>query len=378
LIELLPEPCALLSPSGNLELTNAQWRDVFIATGLGSELIEACRTLFAWDADVWAGLEVELGMLLRGELVGVSFEARLAEPPDRWAVSSIAANTRSGGFIWQLTDVTRWQLTEAETQRLHQQFRDAVDSITDGFALYDADDRLVFCNRRYREIYAQSADLMTPGRSFAEILRKGAERGQYVAAMGRIEEWLAERVRWHQALETVEQQLSDGRWIRSIDRRTADGGIVGIRTDITAEKQAEELRRQSEAQDEMLRAQDVLLAELSTPLLRISEGSLVLPLIGAIDSSRAQRVVESLLNAVDAQRAELVILDITGVPVVDTQVANVLLQCARAVRLLGASMILTGIRPDVAQTIVALGIDLSDIITRADLREGIAYALKRR
>jgi len=70
-----------------------------------------------------------------------------------------------------------------------------------------------------------------------------------------------------------------------------------------------------------------------------------------------------------------VILDITGVPVVDTQVANVLLQCGRAVRLLGARMLLTGIRPDVAQTIVALGIDLGDIVTRADLQDGIRYAL---
>ena len=375
LIELLPEPCAVLDRDGVIRAINAPWRDVFFHTGLGLGVEQACATLFHWQSEVWPGLAGELRDLLAARLDRVSFEAQIAEPPERWASCTLATNPTTGGLLWQLTEVTRWQLAESETQRLYQQFRDAVESISDGFAVYDAEDRLVFCNQRYRAIYAQHADLMTPGRSFAEILRIGAQRGQHPAAVGRVDEWVAEQLAHHQALSTLEQQLGDGRWIRSTEQRTADGGIVGICTDITDQRRAEQLRRQSELQDELLRAQEALLSELSTPILRISAQTLVLPLIGAIDSSRAQRVVESLLEAISAQAASLVILDITGVPVVDTQVANVLLQCGRAVRLLGARMLLTGIRPDVAQTIVALGIDLGDIVTRADLQDGIRYAL---
>lgn len=378
LIELLPEPCAALSEAGQLTLVNGQWRDVFFHTGLGSDLIAACAALFQWEGAAWAGIEADLQLLLTGELDRVSFEAQIAEPPERWAVSSLARSARAGGILWQLTDVTRWQMAEAESARLYTQFRDAVDSISDGFAIYDADDRLVFCNRRYKELYPMSSETMLPGRTFEEIVRAGAVRGQYPEAAGRLEEFIAQRVAQHQALGAMESQLSNGCWIRAVDQRTSGGGIVCIRTDISDHRQAEELRRQSDLQDEMLRAQEALLAELSTPLLRISDGVLVLPLIGAIDSNRAQRVVEELLGAVEEQRAHLVILDITGVPLVDTQVANVLIQCARAVRLLGARLVLTGIRPDVAQTVIALGIDLGDIVTRADLREGIAFALRTR
>lgn len=376
LLGLLPEPCAVTDREGRLQDTNAAWGDVFVQTGIGATILEAAAALFRWEPDTWAGIEAELRLLVAGDLDKVTFEAQIAEPPERWAICTIAVLGEARGFIWQLADITRWQLVGAETLRLYQQFRDAVDSISDGFAIYDNDDRLIFCNRRFRELYPKSSAMMVVGRSFEELVRAGALAGEYSEAEGGLEEFIAQRVAIHRALGTSESQLSNGCWIRASDQRTSDGGIVCIHTDITEVRRAEELRRQRDLQDEMLRAQEVLLAELSTPILRISEETIVVPLIGAIDSGRAQRVVESLLEAVAAQRSDVVILDITGVPLVDTQVANVLLQCARAVRLLGTRLVLTGIRPDVAQTIVALGIDLGDIVTRADLREGIRFALR--
>ncbi len=377
LIELLPEPCALVDAAGVVYAVNAPWRDVFVQTGLGMSLGEACATLFRWASEDWLPVAADLAALLAGELQRSSFEALLDELPERWCACSLA-RAPMGGVIWQLADVTRWQLAESEATRLWQQFRDAVESITDGFALFDSDDRLVFCNRRFREIYSLSADQITPGRSFAEIVRAGVERGQYAEAVGREAAFIAERMESHASAEPVEHQLNDGRWVRAVDRPMAGGGIVGIRTDITTLRRAEEFRRQSAEQEATIRAQAVLLAELSTPLLRIGAGALVLPLVGSLDSYRAGRVVETLLHTIEEQRTDLVILDITGVPIVDTQVANVLLQTARAVRLLGARIVLTGIRPDVAQTIVALGVDLGDIITKADLQEGIKYALRGR
>jgi rsbT co-antagonist protein RsbR len=143
---------------------------------------------------------------------------------------------------------------------------------------------------------------------------------------------------------------------------------------ITERKRAEAMLRQSKEQEDMIRAQQAVLAELSTPLIPISERVMVMPLIGGVDSRRAQQVLETLLEGVASSHAQIAILDITGVPVVDTQVADALVRAAQAVKLLGAQVVLTGIRPEVAQTLVGLGTDLASIVTRSSLQSGIAYA----
>jgi rsbT co-antagonist protein RsbR len=143
--------------------------------------------------------------------------------------------------------------------------------------------------------------------------------------------------------------------------------------DITEQKRREQEGRAE--QEEIIRHQQATLAELSTPLLAISESTVVMPLVGAVDSRRVQQMMDALLSGVAESRASIVILDITGVSVVDTQVANAFLRASMAVRLLGAQVVLTGIRPEVAQTLVGLGVDLATIITRSTLRDGITYAL---
>lgn len=155
-------------------------------------------------------------------------------------------------------------------------------------------------------------------------------------------------------------------------------GTVGITRDITERKRTEVVLRESAMREELLRAQSLMLEELSTPLIPISANAIVMPLIGAIDSARAQRLLETMLHGVGQHHASIALLDITGVPLVDTQVANALLSAAQAVQLLGAQVVLTGIRPEVAQTLVGLGVDLTAIVTRATLQDGIAYAMQRR
>jgi PAS domain S-box-containing protein len=152
-------------------------------------------------------------------------------------------------------------------------------------------------------------------------------------------------------------------------------GMVGRGQDITERRNAEAERQQ--LQDQLIQAQAVALQELSTPLIPISDRVLVMPLIGRIDERRAAQILESLLTGIQAQQADLAIIDITGVNLVDTQIAHVLLQAARAVKLLGAQVVLTGLRPEVAQTLVSLGVDLGDIVTRSTLQSGIAYGLRR-
>lgn len=158
--------------------------------------------------------------------------------------------------------------------------------------------------------------------------------------------------------------------------RIGDDRVLWVARDISEQRQAaEEL---AALQEQIIEAQRAALRELSTPIIPISEGVIAMPLIGSIDSQRAQLVIETLLQGVAEQRAAAAILDVTGVQVVDTQVANALLRAAQAVKLLGAQVIITGIRPEVAQTLVGLGLDLTGIITVANLQGGIQYALARR
>ena len=152
------------------------------------------------------------------------------------------------------------------------------------------------------------------------------------------------------------------------------GGLVCTIRDISAQQQAEQALRHS--QEELIRAQSALLAELSTPLIPINDQVVVMPLIGSVDTRRAQQVIEVLLGGISNAGASVAILDITGVPVVDTQVANVLLRAAQTVKLLGARVMLTGIRPEVAQTMIGLGVDMREIVTCSSLQSGIALAMR--
>jgi rsbT co-antagonist protein RsbR len=118
--------------------------------------------------------------------------------------------------------------------------------------------------------------------------------------------------------------------------------------------------------------------ELSTPVTRLWDGVLAVPLIGTLDSARTQVVMESLLSTIVETGASIAIVDITGVPTVDTLVAQHLLKTVAAARLMGAECIISGIRPQIAQTIVHLGVNLGDVITKATLAEAFKVALARR
>jgi len=131
------------------------------------------------------------------------------------------------------------------------------------------------------------------------------------------------------------------------------------------------------AREEIIRAQTIAIQELSVPIVPIYHGVLVLPLVGQIDNQRANAIMQNLLEAVAQQEAMIVLLDITGVPLVDTATSNHLIQAMRALRLLGTEAVLVGISPEIAQTIVQLGIDLCRVTTLSNLEAGLAYALQQ-
>lgn len=141
--------------------------------------------------------------------------------------------------------------------------------------------------------------------------------------------------------------------------------FVGILRDITERKQVENLITQ----------QSQALMDMSTPALKIWDGVLLLPLIGAIDTNRAQQIIESLLDAVVANDARVAVIDVTGVPIIDTTVAQHLLKTISAAAMLGARVIVTGISPEIAHTLVRLRVDFASIHTCGTLRTGVAEAV---
>jgi len=132
-----------------------------------------------------------------------------------------------------------------------------------------------------------------------------------------------------------------------------------------------------QAREELIRRQSEEMLELSTPVIQLWDGILAMPLIGTLDSSRTQIVMEALLQQIVATRSPIAILDITGVPTVDTLTAQHLLKTVAATRLMGAECIISGIRPQIAQTIVHLGVSLGDIVTKASLADAFRIALKK-
>ena len=137
------------------------------------------------------------------------------------------------------------------------------------------------------------------------------------------------------------------------------------------------VRSYQKTREEVISRQQQELLELSTPVVKLWDGILALPMIGTLDSARTQVVMENLLQKVVDTGAQIAILDITGVPTVDTLVAQHLLKTVTALRLMGAEAIISGVRPQIAQTIVHLGVDLQGVTTKANLADALALALKR-
>jgi anti-anti-sigma factor len=287
-----------------------------------------------------------------GELLGAAREAEV-----NWQIQS--AQRRADAQADEL---------RAALHRMEQSFE------TSPLANLEADDHGIITrwNRAAERIFGWSA-AEAVGRNAIELLVPNLAREQVEYVVGALLSGQATNSRNINIRK-------DGReitcqWYNAVLYNT-DGSVAGWLSqteDISEQLRAEQER--IDLQEQVIEAQRVALRELSTPIIPIGEGVVAMPLIGNIDSSRAQLVIETLLEGVAASRARAAILDITGVQVVDTQVANALLQAAQAVKLLGAQVIITGIRPEVAQTLVGLGLDLSGIKSLSTLQAGIAYAL---
>jgi len=152
-----------------------------------------------------------------------------------YARLTLDARDQVTGTAGTLTDVTERHEAEERRQRAEMLLRSSINTIGEAFVIYDQEDRLYLCNEQYRQFYAASAPAIEVGNSFEAILRYGLEHGQYVEAVGREEDWLAERLMHHRRADTdIVQPVSDGRWLRILERRTPEGYTVGFRVDVTS------------------------------------------------------------------------------------------------------------------------------------------------
>ncbi len=296
---------------------------------------------------------VDAGRVLARSRLGIAerFDFRLQrkDGAELWTlVSTMPLSNEQGqytGALAMVSDISQRKRVEGEEARSRQLLRDAVEAISEGFTLYDADDRLVLCNEKYRQLYPLSSDLMVPGARFEDIIRIGAERGQYADAVGRVDDWVAQQLaarRTHGrtlkesgdprpsardgqksgpgSYRAVEIQLGDGRWLLISDRPTRDGGIVGIRTDITSQKRAMAALAESEQRFRLLGDNAADLVSLQTAegeLLYLSpscerilgyrpEDLLGQSLYGLVDATDAVRLRLAHAEALEAREVQSV------------------------------------------------------------------------
>lgn len=178
---------------------------------------------------------------------------------------------------------------------------------------------------------------------------------------------------------TVEYRMSMAGIAREYEAQISpygEGEVVVVVLDVTERRHAEQSR--VEAQAALIEAQREALRQLSTPLIPIAAGVIAMPLVGPVDKERAEQMLSTLLDGVAAHRARTVIIDITGVPDVDAEVAGLFARATQVVRLLGAEALLAGVRPDVAQRLISLDVDMKGLRTAGNFQSAMAVALKRR
>lgn len=244
-LEALPDGFVLFDPQDRLVLCNSRYRD------LHAPIRDVIQPGAAFVDILRAGVACRLFPQAIGH-EEAWLEQNTAPPPaeghelevgfadGRW-MRIVEHSTPEGGRVGLRIDITnqvesrrRAEIAEADARRARASLTAAIEALEDGFVLFDPQDRLVLCNRRYREIYPGVVPVLRPGVTFEEILRKSLEGGEIADAIGREDLWLADRMRLHrESAEAFEQHLADGRVLRIYETPTADGGRVGLRIDVT-------------------------------------------------------------------------------------------------------------------------------------------------
>ncbi|WP_437334663.1 PAS domain-containing protein [Sorangium sp. So ce394] len=309
-------------------------------------------------------------LLQRGE--PVSFDVRLRDGGGAYRPLSCTASRSSsdrGAVLGSLRPAAAPAATEEElsTLRLKARILDGIAEHVEPIAIWATDGDGTYV---YHQGKAVTKTGLTPGQHLGRSLFDLYAASPDAAAEMR--QWYDGQVR-HGRSEAHGTYWDT--WL--IPLRSAPGervdGVLGISLDVSDSKNVEnELRIQLDR----IAAQQKVIRDLSTPIIEVWDGVLTLPMVGTVDSMRTAEVMDSLLQQIVEKRASFAILDLTGVEVVDTKVASHLVELVTAIRLLGADGIVAGIKPTVAQTMVALGLDLSQLNTQRNLRAALNYAIR--
>ncbi len=267
-----------------------------------------------------------------------------------------------------------------ERWRSFELYERLIQTVEDPLVIKDLQHRWVVCNAAFAKLMGVAHNAIighTDSDYFpADQVKVFWEGDDLVASTGQMIKQEEQLSRADGTVQTV--------WTRKFPLRDDSGEIIGtaiMLTDITEirqrREQIEQLERELAEKSDLTERQSRLLEQLGAPVVQIWNGILLLPLIGPIDGRRATRVMEHMLEAISQYAAEFVIMDITGVPMVDTAVASYLITTVQASQLLGCQCIVVGISAEIAQTMVQLGINFSAIATRATLQSGLEYALSK-
>ncbi|HYF66301.1 MAG TPA: PAS domain-containing protein [Herpetosiphonaceae bacterium] len=387
LVDILQDQIALVNADGIIWYVNAHWQR-FEPWGAGNTWLNLAflptyHQVTGASPEGMAALESALLTVLSSRSTHTSCTISVDTPVRRWIQVTITAYDQGSerGAMIQQHDISAHYYTQAELQQEQEFTRVLLDNLADGVVACNADGHLILFNQAARQWHNLDPDEALAPEKWADKYNLYEADGKTPLAVGGIpliRAFNGESLRQvGMAIAAHSQPL---RFIEASgaplhDRSGRKVGAVVVMHDVTARKEAEEARLA--LQETIIHSQQEILEQLSTPLFPINQFVMLMPLIGTIDSRRAQQMVNSLLQGVAQHRTQFVILDITGVSLVDTQVANVFIHAAQAVRLLGAQIVITGIRPEVAQTMVDLGIDLGAIITRGTLASGIDYTFKK-
>ncbi len=286
------------------------------------------------------------------------------------------APVRFFGTVQDITERVKDDAARREREVRLRMFKSLVEHAMDGITVADLAWRTEYVNPAFLREYgvsdpeaARQRDLVTfyadeeaerlQGEIKSQVLSNGHWQGRLWAARADGSRYLA-----HASIIVLTDPTEEPIAVASFTRN------------ITAEYEVE--RQREVLQEQMIEAQRATIRALATPLIPLAEGLIAMPIVGSIDAARAQQILETLLRGISAQRARTAILDITGVKLVDAAVADGLLRAARAARLLGAEVILTGVSPEVARVLADLSIDMGGLVTCSTLERGIAHARRPR
>lgn len=291
------------------------------------------------------------------------------------------------GFLGIASDITERKQTEEIISESEQRLADIINFLPDATLVIDREGRAVAWNRAIEEMTGVKAEEMLGQGNYEYALPFYRERRPILVDLVFLpdDEEFGQRYAHIQRQGAVLSAEAYAPYLKGEARylyataaalRDSKGNITGaieVIRDITERKQAEVER--AYLQQEIIEAQQHALKELSTPIIPVMDGIIVMPLVGSIDTMRAGEITRTLLSGISHYRAKIVIIDITGVPLVDSGVANSLNKTIEAARLKGARTIITGMSEAVAEAVVDIGINWSNVTTLSDLQSGLVMAL---